>query len=57
MSTNNCCFLAARRVISGWEVLDAMEKVPVGAKDKPVQDIVLERVTIHANPIADMAIQ
>jgi hypothetical protein len=34
-----------------------MEKVPVGAKDKPAQDIILERVTIHANPIADIAIQ
>eukprot|EP00960_Hanusia_phi_P006328 181563-Hanusia_phi.AAC.2 len=62
-----------RRVISGWETLDAMEKVPVGAKDRPVEEIKLkvsqtqassvyvtrfvQSVTIHANPIADAAIQ
>jgi hypothetical protein len=30
-----------------------MEKVPVGPKDRPVSDIILERVTMHANPIAE----
>jgi hypothetical protein len=35
------------------EVLDAMEKVPVsGKKHRPDVDIKLERVTIHANPLA-----
>lgn len=44
------------RVISGFEVLDAMEKVPVGQKDRPLQSIVLNSVTIHANPIAEVAL-
>jgi peptidyl-prolyl cis-trans isomerase-like 3 len=34
------------------ETLDKMEKVPVNKKDKPLQDIIIERVTIHANPLA-----
>ena len=34
------------------EVLDRMEKVPSGEKDRPLKDIRLERVTIHANPMA-----
>jgi hypothetical protein len=29
-----------------------MEKAPTDAKDKPLIDIILERVTIHANPMA-----
>ena len=41
------------RVIDGFEVLDAMEKVPVGAKNRPLSDITIERITIHANPLAD----
>eukprot|EP00741_Cyanophora_paradoxa_P004215 tig00000789_g4093.t1 len=40
------------RVIHGLETLDAMEKVPVDGKDRPLNPIKLERVTIHANPIA-----
>ena len=40
------------RVIDGFEVLDSMEKVQVRKKDRPVVDIVLKSVTIHANPIA-----
>jgi peptidyl-prolyl cis-trans isomerase-like 3 len=40
-------------VIHGFETLDAMERVPVeGKKHRPVSDIVIERVTIHANPLA-----
>jgi peptidyl-prolyl cis-trans isomerase-like 3 len=38
-------------------VLDAMEKVPVGPKDRPLQSISLKSVTIHANPIAEIALQ
>lgn len=37
------------------DVLDAMEKTPVGKKNRPVNDIILKSVTIHANPFADMA--
>ena len=41
------------QVIDGFEVLDAMEKVPVaGKKARPVSEIKLERVIIHANPLA-----
>eukprot|EP00611_Tribonema_gayanum_P015498 TRINITY_DN27359_c0_g1_i1.p1 TRINITY_DN27359_c0_g1~~TRINITY_DN27359_c0_g1_i1.p1 ORF type:complete len:175 (+),score=26.85 TRINITY_DN27359_c0_g1_i1:44-526(+) len=40
------------KIIDGWDTLDAMEKVPVGKKDRPVTDIVLHSITIHANPLA-----
>ena len=46
----------------GWDVLDAMERLPVmgGPKRKiahrPVQPPVIEGVTIHANPLADEGI-
>jgi peptidyl-prolyl cis-trans isomerase-like 3 len=33
-------------------VLDSIEKVPVDAKYRPLQSVIIERVTIHANPIA-----
>ena len=42
------------RVIDGMDTLDDLEKVPVNDKNyRPVQDIYLRRITIHANPIAD----
>lgn len=41
------------RVIHGNETLVAMEAVPVDADDRPQTPILLERVTIHANPLAD----
>jgi peptidyl-prolyl cis-trans isomerase-like 3 len=41
------------RVIHGLEVLDYMEKAPVNEKNRPIQDIVINNITIHANPIAD----
>lgn len=44
-----------RSVIDGLDVLDAMEKTPVGKKNRPVNDILLKSVTIHANPFADAA--
>jgi peptidyl-prolyl cis-trans isomerase-like 3 len=44
-------------VIDGADTtLEAMEKVPVGAKNRPVHEIKVEKVTIHANPIADKAL-
>ncbi len=39
-------------VIDGLDTLDRMEKIPSDAKDRPKQEIKLERVTIHANPLA-----
>jgi peptidyl-prolyl cis-trans isomerase-like 3 len=36
------------------ETLDDLEKVPVNEKNyRPLQDIYLRRLTIHANPLAD----
>lgn len=43
------------RVIAGEETLDAMEKVPVDAKDRPMHEIKILDVTIHANPFAEAA--
>ena len=41
-------------MIDGTDTLDAIEKVPVkGKKHRPVTDIVIKSITIHANPIAD----
>ena len=40
------------RIIDGFDTLDAMERVPVGKKNRPLADIKLENVTIHANPLA-----
>ncbi|KAI5449933.1 Peptidyl-prolyl cis-trans isomerase cyp10 [Naganishia albida] len=43
------------KVIDGADsTLDAMEKVPVNPKHRPLQEIKLLSVTIHANPIADV---
>jgi peptidyl-prolyl cis-trans isomerase-like 3 len=42
------------RVIDGADsTLDQMEKVPVTPKNRPTTEIKLNRITIHANPIAD----
>ena len=40
------------KVIHGFDVLEKMEHVPVAKNYRPVQDIVLKDVTIHANPFA-----
>lgn len=44
------------RVIDGMEVLDQIEKVPVGKKDRPLSEIKLNSITMHANPLADQDI-
>lgn len=41
------------KVIDGMDTLDAIEKTPVDAKNRPLKDIVIDHVTIHANPIAE----
>lgn len=44
------------KLIAGHDVLDTMEAVPVaGKKHKPEEPIVLQSVTIHANPLASDA--
>mmetsp|Transcript_30291 Transcript_30291/g.39954 ORF Transcript_30291/g.39954 Transcript_30291/m.39954 type:complete len:161 (+) Transcript_30291:105-587(+) len=40
------------KVIDGMDTLDAIERVPVGKKDRPTAEILLNSVTIHANPFA-----
>ena len=42
------------QITDGLEVLDSMERVPVASKKyRPLEDIVLQRITIHANPLAN----
>eukprot|EP01100_Stratorugosa_tubuloviscum_P014394 TRINITY_DN7681_c2_g1_i1.p1 TRINITY_DN7681_c2_g1~~TRINITY_DN7681_c2_g1_i1.p1 ORF type:complete len:161 (+),score=69.71 TRINITY_DN7681_c2_g1_i1:85-567(+) len=41
------------KVISGWETLNSIEKVPVDSIDRPLQEIKIINTTIHANPLAD----
>ena len=46
-------FSVIGRVIHGFEILDVMERQPVkGKKFRPVNDIIIKKVTIHANPLA-----
>lgn len=41
------------RVIDGWDALDRIEKVEVDGKGRPKgEKVYVERVTIHANPLA-----
>ncbi|XP_008190305.1 peptidyl-prolyl cis-trans isomerase-like 3 [Tribolium castaneum] len=41
------------KVIDGFETLDELEKVPVNPKNyRPVNDIRINSITIHANPLA-----
>lgn len=44
--------VAFGRVIDGLDVLGAAERVPVGEKGRPVVDVTIKSVTIHANPVA-----
>ncbi|CAN0465836.1 unnamed protein product [Ectocarpus sp. 12 AP-2014] len=41
------------KVIDGLDVLDVIEKAPVGKKERPLTDMIIKHVTIHANPIAE----
>lgn len=43
------------KVIHGLDVLQAMERIPGDEKDRPLHEIKITKVTIHANPIADVA--
>mgnify|MGYP003387459795 CR=1 FL=1 len=40
------------QLLGGWDALERLEKVPVGKKNRPLTDLCLESVTIHANPLA-----
>jgi peptidyl-prolyl cis-trans isomerase-like 3 len=39
-------------VIFGLETLEKMEKTPTDKTDRPLRQITIRRVTIHANPFA-----
>lgn len=41
------------RVIEGWGTLDKLEKIEVDKKNRPKVKIFIERIDIHANPLAD----
>lgn len=41
------------RVLEGWDTLDNMEAVEVDKKNRPLQTITINSVTMHANPLAD----
>eukprot|EP00919_Chromeraceae_sp_WS-2016_P076013 GHVR01179755.1.p1 GENE.GHVR01179755.1~~GHVR01179755.1.p1 ORF type:complete len:167 (+),score=29.71 GHVR01179755.1:243-743(+) len=49
----NGVFTVFGRLIDGLDTLDKIEKEPVGPKDKPKNDIILECAIVHANPFAD----
>ena len=44
--------VAFGRVIDGLDVLGAAERVPTGDKGRPVVDVAIKSVTIHASPVA-----
>lgn len=39
-------------VIDDMDTLDRLEKLPVDAHDKPRQEVKINKITIHANPMA-----
>jgi hypothetical protein len=41
------------RVLDGFDTLDLLEKEEVNKKHRPLREIRLKNVTIHANPLAD----
>jgi len=41
------------RLLEGWDTLDKMEEVKVDKKNRPQQAIRIEKVQVHANPLAD----
>lgn len=42
------------RVIDGQDsTLDLIEKLPVNEKNRPTKECRIERITIHANPVAE----
>ncbi|XP_076822230.1 peptidyl-prolyl cis-trans isomerase-like 3 [Clavelina lepadiformis] len=46
------------KLIDGAETLDELEKIPVNEKSyRPLNDVRIQTITIHANPIADAAAQ
>jgi peptidyl-prolyl cis-trans isomerase-like 3 len=46
-------YTAFGRVIDGFDSLDAIEKIPVDSKHRPLTETKIINITIHANPIAE----
>lgn len=44
------------KVLDGWDALAAIERVPCNEKHRPLAEVRLESITIHANPLADQMI-
>ena len=40
------------QMVDGFETIDKLEKEAVGKNNRPLNDIKITNVTIHANPIA-----
>ena len=40
-------------LVDGFQTLDLIEKEPVDAQHKPLNDLIVSEITITANPIAD----
>lgn len=41
------------QLVDGHDVLDVLEGLEIDKKNRPVEKVGIERVTIHANPLAD----
>lgn len=41
------------RVVEGLDVLDRLEKVEVGDGNRPIEDVVIENVTVYVDPFED----
>ena len=41
------------QVIDGFPTLDTIEKIAVGKKNRPMSEVKIERIIIHANPLAN----
>ncbi|KAK3677848.1 hypothetical protein LTR78_001943 [Recurvomyces mirabilis] len=41
------------RVVAGWDVLDRLEGVRVDGKGRPLEEVRIQGVRVHANPIAE----
>ena len=44
------------KVIDGWETLNTVERLPCNEKHRPLEPLNIDRVTIHANPLAEQMI-
>jgi peptidyl-prolyl cis-trans isomerase-like 3 len=45
------------KVIDGFDVLDALESLPVDEKHRPLQAVKIKEITVHANPVAEQSDQ